>query len=127
MKLFKKRFAWAITYGIVLLAFTVYAALDTFVIARTYEVVEETSKAVTTTTTTSVAQTTAQSAATTSAATTTTSSLAATTTASTGTVITSDSYSDGNITITITKYVFTHCKFSPHIQARLKVPYLFWS
>ena len=32
-----KKFLWAVIYGVILTAFTVYAALDTFVITRVYE------------------------------------------------------------------------------------------
>ncbi|MBQ7647095.1 MAG: phosphodiester glycosidase family protein [Clostridia bacterium] len=36
MKLFKKRFAWAVAFTFILVSFTLYVVLDTFVIARSY-------------------------------------------------------------------------------------------
>jgi hypothetical protein len=34
--LFKRKYVWAIVYGVLLTAFTIYVALDTFVITRVY-------------------------------------------------------------------------------------------
>lgn len=39
IQLFKKKFAWAIFYSIFITAFTVYLALDTFVIAKVYSTI----------------------------------------------------------------------------------------
>ncbi len=41
MKLFKKKYIWAIVYSIWLISFTVYVALDTFVIKRVYTVLPQ--------------------------------------------------------------------------------------
>ena len=37
--MFRRKYAWAVFYTLVLTAFTVYAALDTFVISRVYAAV----------------------------------------------------------------------------------------
>jgi len=44
--MFKKTFGWAIIYSIALFSFTLYAVLDTFVIPRTYAVVDASSQTV---------------------------------------------------------------------------------
>lgn len=37
MDIFRRKYSWAVFYGILLIGFTIYAALDTFVIERVYE------------------------------------------------------------------------------------------
>jgi len=73
MKLFRKKYAWAAFYTLILTAFTAYVLLDALVIPRSYA---------------EVVQATANPEA----------------TAQADTVITEDSYSDGNMTVTITEY-----------------------
>ena len=73
MKLFRKKYAWAAFYALILTAFTVYVLLDVFVIPRSYA---------------EVVQVTANPEATVSA----------------DTVVTENSYSDGNMTVTLTQY-----------------------
>ncbi len=71
--MFLRRHWWGVLYGLALGAFTLYLALDTFLISRVY---------------TQVTQETTQAQEATQAE----------------TIVTEDSYSDGNITITLTEY-----------------------
>ena len=41
IRFLKKRYVWAVLYGILLSAFTLYVVLDTFVLARVYMAVPE--------------------------------------------------------------------------------------
>ncbi len=93
----KKKYLWAFIYGFILTAFTVYALLDTFVIARVYEVpvqpvtsAETESDAITETDTEK--QTETEKNTETDPET------------ETEPVITENSYADGNISIQITEY-----------------------
>lgn len=82
----KHRFSWRafrVVYSILLIAFTAYVILDAFVIPRSYTVVENTAS---------------------SSAKTTTSSLQKTAVSASSVVSTDTSYSDGNVTITLTTY-----------------------
>ena len=97
-----KRFLWAAVYGAILLCFTVYCVLDTFVIARVYtpEVTEAlTSAASDTDRLTVAAQTESVTEALTEAGTTETEPVE-----TEAPVISENYYSDGNITISITEY-----------------------
>ena len=81
--MFKRRHGWAALYGLCLAAFTVYLAMDTFVITRVYTVVDE-------------PENTVQSMAGAPQESETASGAAA--------VVSEDSYSDENIRITVTEY-----------------------
>ena len=81
--MFKRRHGWAALYGLCLAAFTVYLAMDTFVITRVYTVVDE-------------PENTVQSMAGAPQESETASGSAA--------VVSEDSYSDENIRITVTEY-----------------------
>lgn len=81
--MFKRRHGWAALYGLCLAAFTVYLAMDTFVITRVYTVVDE-------------PENTVQSMAGAPQESETASGAAA--------VVSEDSYSDENIQITVTEY-----------------------
>lgn len=81
--MFKRRHRWAALYGLCLAAFTVYLAMDTFVITRVYTVVDE-------------PENTVQSMAGAPQESETASGSAA--------VVSEDSYSDENIQITVTEY-----------------------
>ncbi|MCD8087790.1 MAG: phosphodiester glycosidase family protein [Oscillospiraceae bacterium] len=87
--MFRKKYTWAVCYGLLLTAFTVYAALDTFVIRRAYTVVED--SAAQAVPTAVISETNAPQETTEEPV-------------STEPVITENSYSDENITITITEY-----------------------
>lgn len=89
--MFIRRHWWAVIYSLLLLTFTLYLAMDTFVITRVYTVVDQGTDTTTATDATDATDTTA---------TTTTTS----TDTSSAAVVSEDSYSDGNITITVTEY-----------------------
>ena len=78
----KRRGLWPLLYGTVLVLFTAYVLLDTFVIPRRYAAVESTSSG----TTTAVSSETAQ------------------TTPAAKTTVTADSYDDGTVSIKISTY-----------------------
>ncbi len=92
-----KKHIWAITYTIVLIAFTVYMALDTFVITRIYSVVEDENK-------TSIDEKLQDDENTTSENETKQESSEDYTDVPKETVISDMSYSDENISINITEY-----------------------
>ncbi len=75
--MFIRRHWWGILYTVLLIAFTVYISLDTFVISRVYSVVPDTTKSTDTTKDTSTTD---------------------------DAIISEDSYSDNDISITITTY-----------------------
>jgi len=127
--MFKKSHTWAMIYTIALVSFTLYAVLDTFVIPRTYAVVETSSQTASITaysaasssssavssktqTTSSEAKTSsettdasAETSVESSAAENITSEAASSErTSYSEPVITDNSYDDGNISITITEY-----------------------
>lgn len=119
MKVFKKKHphAWGIIYGILLASFTVYALLDTFVIPRTYTVVTAsaasagssdtytTAAAVSSSESTDASSEAASSGTSSDTASSGTSGSSVSETGSSDTAsVTDTSYSDGNITITITTY-----------------------
>jgi len=98
MGLFKNKFVWAVLYTILLVSFTLYAALDTFVVTRVYSVVPSDenngnsnngSNSSNSSTTESAENETAQDN---------------TSQFTESAVITENSYSDQNISITITEY-----------------------
>ncbi|MBR4256265.1 MAG: phosphodiester glycosidase family protein [Clostridia bacterium] len=105
-----KKYLWAVIYGVILTAFTVYATLDTFVITRVYETpvqpVTDTTAASNTKTDDSTSEETTEKAGTTEEQTTNKQTEAETTTAApvTEPVITDNSYDDGNIKIEIKEY-----------------------
>ncbi|MCD7844453.1 MAG: phosphodiester glycosidase family protein [Oscillospiraceae bacterium] len=99
--MFRKKYTWAVCYGLLLAAFTVYAALDTFVIRRAYTVVEDSAAQPAPTAAVSITeapQATAESSPAEPDPEPTEEPV------STEPVITESSYADGNITITITEY-----------------------
>lgn len=116
-----KKYAWGVAYGIILTGFTAYALMDTFVLSHVYQTVQLDSGTAYSTGG-SVSQqsgTVTQQNATTTPAETSTDDAGATTAPSateetetsvtteaqqTEPVITENSYSDGNITITISEY-----------------------
>lgn len=101
MKLFRIKFMWAIFYTVVLTAFTLYVVLDTFVITRVYTVVPETRSSPSSSGTTSGEV--SQSAASTDEV----SENQSSSTQSVGSesnVTNENTYSDENISITITEY-----------------------
>lgn len=87
----KHKYLWAFIYGFILTVFTVYALLDTFVIARVYEVPEQ---PVTSTDKITETQTDTQTETETETV----------TAPSTEPVMTNSSYTDGNISVQITEY-----------------------
>lgn len=104
----KYRYLWAVIYSLILVSFTVYVALDTFVITRVYDVVEP--PAATTTVTTAPPVTTTPES-TTGVTTGISSTTTATTTApeeifsdSDEPIITENSYLDRNISVEIKTY-----------------------
>ncbi len=105
-----KKYLWAVIYGVILTAFTVYATLDTFVITRVYETpvqpVTDTTAASNTKTDDSTSEETTEKAGTTEEQTTNKQTEEETTTAApvTEPVITDNSYDDGNIKIEIKEY-----------------------
>ncbi len=99
--MFRKKYTWAVCYGILLTAFTFYAALDTFVIRRAYTGVEDSAAQAVPTAViseTNAPQETTESSSADPAPEPTEEPV------STEPVITENSYSDENITITITEY-----------------------
>lgn len=83
--MFIRRHWWAVLYSIFLIAFTVYLAMDTFVISRVYTVVAETDSGTGSTATTDTEQKSDSDSG-------------------TETVVSETSYSDENIQITLTEY-----------------------
>ncbi|HHV65992.1 MAG TPA: phosphodiester glycosidase family protein [Peptococcaceae bacterium] len=83
--MFIRRHWWAVLYSIFLIAFTVYLAMDTFVISRVYTVVDETDSGTGSTATTDTEQESDSDSG-------------------TETVVSETSYSDENIQITLTEY-----------------------
>ena len=83
--MFIRRHWWAVLYSIFLIAFTVYLAMDTFVISRVYTVVDETDSGTGSTATTDTEQDSDSDSG-------------------TETVVSETSYSDENIQITLTEY-----------------------
>jgi exopolysaccharide biosynthesis protein len=94
----RKPFAWAIIYSLLLLSFTLFVALDTFVIPRSYAAVGDAAATDAPDAAVSPAVTAAPSAADAEVP------AADTPVPSVQTVITDDSYSDANIRITIDEY-----------------------
>ena len=78
----KRRGLWPLLYGTVLVLFTAYVLLDTFVIPRRYAAVESTSSGTTTAVSSEIGQTTPAAK----------------------TTVTADSYDDGTVSIQITTY-----------------------
>lgn len=103
MEFLKKKFVWAILYTILLVSFTVYVALDTFVITRVYSTVPSTENGNISSVpdSTITADTAEQTAGETSRSDTNQGSVSQFTESA---VITNNSYSDQNISITITEY-----------------------
>ncbi|MCD7785864.1 MAG: phosphodiester glycosidase family protein [Oscillospiraceae bacterium] len=98
-----KHHLWAILYTIALVGFTVYIALDTFVLETVYDEIPEATAEVTSSVTTSITEVTEV----TTVPETTTSAIETEATATVEDVepiITDNYYSDGSITITITEY-----------------------
>ena len=87
--MFIRRHWWAVLYSVCLIAFTVYLAMDTFVIAWVYTVVTETDRGTGSTAEDTAATDTEQESNTDSG---------------TETVVSETSYSDENIQITLTEY-----------------------
>lgn len=86
MKLLKKKYVWAVLFSVVLTAYTVFVALDTFVITHVYTVVDSGSNAGSNSTVVSSSEDTETDTARQSAA------------------VTEDSYSDENVNIKIFAY-----------------------
>jgi hypothetical protein len=87
MKLIKKPYAWAVLYALILFLFTAYVTLDTFIIPRTYQIVDsETDESTAQDTNPTETDTDSDSLFTSE------------------TVITDSTYSDENVNITITTY-----------------------
>jgi len=93
MRFFKKPFAFAVFYSVILILFTTYTLLDTFVIVHEYSVVTGISNIATDVDTTSLDSNVTDNGDETDDVQTTA-----------PTVISANSYSDGNISITITTY-----------------------
>lgn len=91
IKFLKKSHWFTILYSILLIAFTAYVLLDAFVIPRSYVVVDDSSTSNSSNQTSSTESTSSGNAS-------------STTSTSTAAVTTSDSYSDDNISITISTY-----------------------
>jgi len=87
MKFLKKKFVWAISYAVLLTAFTLYMVMDTFVIARVYTVVPSEADAVFNSNQTNESALTESSEPETQSK-----------------IITDNSYIDENISVTITQY-----------------------
>lgn len=87
--MFIRRHWWAVLYSVLLIAFTVYLAMDTFVISRVYTVVSETDRETDSTAGSSATTDTEQDGKSDSG---------------TETVVSETSYSDENIRITFTEY-----------------------
>ncbi|RAQ30033.1 phosphodiester glycosidase family protein [Hydrogeniiclostridium mannosilyticum] len=83
--MFIRRHWWAVLYSVCLIAFTVYLAMDTFVISRVYTVVSETDRGTGSTATTDTEQDGKSDSG-------------------TETVVSETSYSDENTQITLTEY-----------------------
>lgn len=99
MKFRKKRGLWTGLFAAALLSFTVFVVLDTFVIARVYQITDSDTSSGTGTT-----QGTVSSSDTAGNANSLTDSSSGSTVSSGDAVVTDSSYSDGNITVTITEY-----------------------
>jgi len=90
MRIFKRQYSWAVTFGIALTAFTLYVLLDAFVIPRSYIVLDN-----------NLPETTASTTAGASSG----SETQMTEETTTNEIVITDSYyNDGNICITITTY-----------------------
>ncbi|MCC8131144.1 MAG: phosphodiester glycosidase family protein [Oscillospiraceae bacterium] len=97
-----RRHLWAILYTIALVGFTVYIALDTFVLETVYGEIAENTAEATSSVTTAVTEVTEET--TVPETTTTPATTEAAVVTEVETVITDNYYSDGNITITLTEY-----------------------
>ncbi len=97
--MFFRRHWWALIYSLLLIAFTIYIAMNTFVVSEVYTVVTNDSSSQTQSTTTTTTQSD-NTSSTTEASTESESEDGN----SSGTAVTENSYSDENITITITEY-----------------------
>ena len=98
-----KKYLWAICYTVVLIAFTTYVLLDTFVIERVYVVMPE----INNTSSSYIPNTNDDvSSPTTNSTPNNTEQTEVTTPNNDKIVVTENSYSDGNITITLTEYRF---------------------
>ncbi|MCC8192755.1 MAG: phosphodiester glycosidase family protein [Ruminococcus sp.] len=95
--MFFRRHWWALIYSLLLIAFTIYIAMNTFVVSEVYTVVTDDSSSQVQSTTTTTTQ--SDDAISTTEASTTESE-----DEYSGTTVTENSYSDENITITITEY-----------------------
>ncbi len=106
-----RKYFFAVIYGVILTAFTVYAVLDTFVIARVYEtpvqpVTDKETAAKTTATETGVDGVTTGSESLTEGETTAKETTEKATETEFTPVVTDDTYDDGNIKITVTEYEY---------------------
>jgi len=99
MGFLRKKYVWAILYTVLLVSFTLYTALDTFVITRVYSVVQSEERDIDSSANSSAAESGSQNE---SSAEGTESAGSSQFTESA--VITESSYSDQNISITITEY-----------------------
>ncbi|MCD7726787.1 MAG: phosphodiester glycosidase family protein [Ruminococcus sp.] len=96
--MFFRRHWWALIYSLLLIAFTIYIAMNTFVVSEVYTVVtDDSSSQVQSATTTTTQSDDADS-------TTEASTESESEDEDSGTTVTESSYSDENITITITEY-----------------------
>ena len=86
--MFFRRHLWSVLYSLFLAAFTVYIAMDTFVITRVYEVVPESKNEATSSVTSSLEQSDNDSSA----------------TNEDDITVSESAYNDSNIDITITEY-----------------------
>jgi len=101
--MFKKPYRWAALYAAVLILFTLYAVLDTFVIPRTYAVVEpnsQTESSLSYSSSSAVNDNNSSS----SSAETVSQSESSKSSVVTDPIVTASSYQDANISITITAY-----------------------
>ncbi|MCD7772865.1 MAG: phosphodiester glycosidase family protein [Ruminococcus sp.] len=96
--MFFRRHWWALIYSLLLIAFTIYIAMNTFVVSEVYTVVTDDSSSQIQSTTTTTTQ--SDDAISTTEASTESESEDE----DSGTTVTESSYSDENITITITEY-----------------------
>ena len=93
-----KKYLWAVIYGVILLCFTLYCVLDTFVIERVYMTVPDAPATVTDTVSVTESET---------RSTDTDSEIAETEEPTEAPVIsTDDFYNDGNITVSVTEYEY---------------------
>ena len=103
MRLFQKKFTWAILYGLLLVSFTLYVALDTFVITRVYSVLptDESGGSLNSSEAGASVNSSGENTEETSETATEQSNVLQLTES---VVVTENSYSDTNISITITEY-----------------------